>query len=249
MIELQWLHPLTPQAFPDPEHAMTDPNGLLAAGGDLSQERLLAAYRQGIFPWYEEGQPILWWCPEPRTVLYPEHFRLRRSLRKALRNRPWTVSFDRNFDAVIRGCAAPRDGSSGTWITHDMINAYNRLHIAGHAHSIEVWDESGRLIGGLYGVAIGQIFFGESMFSLATDASKIGYATLACHLQYWGYRLIDCQMESAHLLSLGAENIPRHIFLEQVARWTREEGQPSPWAVDPRLRVDQWEPETGKTPS
>jgi leucyl/phenylalanyl-tRNA---protein transferase len=248
MIELQWLHPLVPQTFPDPEQALTDPNGLLAAGGDLSQERLLAAYRQGIFPWYEEGQPILWWCPEPRTVLYPEHFRLRRSLRKALRNKPWTVSFDRNFDAVIRACAAPRDGSSGTWITPDMVNAYNRLHIAGHAHSVEVWDAQGGLIGGLYGIGIGHVFFGESMFSLATDASKIGYATLICHLQHWGYRLIDCQMESAHLLSLGAENIPRRVFLKQVAHWTQEEAQHSPWSVDPQLRVDQWDPETGKTP-
>jgi leucyl/phenylalanyl-tRNA--protein transferase len=128
-----------------------------------------------------------------------------------------------------------------------MITAYNRLHISGHAHSVEVWDEHGRLIGGLYGIAIGQVFFGESMFSLATDASKIGYATLVCHLQHWGYQLIDCQMESAHLLSLGAENIPRRVFLEQVAHWTHEEGQPSPWSVDAQLQVDQWVPETGKT--
>jgi leucyl/phenylalanyl-tRNA--protein transferase len=248
MIELQWLHPMAPLAFPDPEQALSDPNGLLAAGGDLSQERLLAAYRLGIFPWYEEGQPILWWSPEPRTVLYPEHFRLRRSLRKALRNKPWKVSFDRNFDAVIRACAAPRDGSSGTWITPDMIIAYNRLHIAGHAHSVEVWDENSTLIGGLYGIAIGRVFFGESMFSLATDASKIGYATLVCHLQHWGYRIIDCQMESAHLLSLGAENISRRTFRKQLERWTENEGHPSPWAVDPNLRVDLWEPQAGRAP-
>jgi leucyl/phenylalanyl-tRNA--protein transferase len=224
---------------------MEDPNGLLAAGGDLSQERLLAAYQKGIFPWYEEGQPILWWSPEPRTVLYPEHFILRRSLRKTIRNKPWTVSFDRNFDAVIRACASPRADSTGTWITDDMITAYNRLHIAGHAHSVEVRDEQSRLIGGLYGVAIGRVFFGESMFSLVSDASKVGYATLVCHLQHWGFRLIDCQIESEHLRSLGAENISRQAFYAQVKDWTMLEGKPSPWSVDSKLAIDRWNPESG----
>lgn len=245
MSELIWLHPLEPTLFPELDQALEDPNGLLAAGGDLSLERLVTAYQKGIFPWYEEGQPILWWSPDPRTVLYPEHFILRRSLRKVIRNKPWTVHFDRNFDAVIRACARPRPGSTGTWITEDMITAYNRLHIAGYAHSAEVWDEESRLIGGLYGVAIGGVFFGESMFSLANNASKVAYATLVCHLQHWGFRLIDCQIESEHLLTLGAENISRQVFSTQVETWTQLEGQPSPWSIDPELVVDQWNPETG----
>lgn len=245
MSELIWLHPLEPTWFPKLDEALDDPNGLIAAGGDLSLERLITAYQKGIFPWYEEGQPILWWSPDPRTVLYPEHFILRRSLRKAIRNKPWTISFDRNFDAVIRACAQPRPGSTGTWITDEMITAYNRLHIAGPAHSVEVWDDESRLIGGLYGVAMGGVFFGESMFSLASEASKVAYAYLVCHLQHWGYRLIDCQIESEHLLTLGAENISRQVFSEQVEEWTRLEGRSLPWSVDPKLVVDQWNPEQG----
>lgn len=245
MSELTWLHPLEPTLFPRLDQALDDPNGLIAAGGDLSLERLITAYQKGIFPWYEEGQPILWWSPDPRTVLYPEHFILRRSLRKAIRNKPWTISFDRNFDAVIRACAQPRPGSTGTWITDEMITAYNRLHIAGPAHSVEVWDDESRLIGGLYGVAMGGVFFGESMFSLASEASKVAYAYLVCHLQHWGYRLIDCQIESEHLLTLGAENISRQVFSEQVEEWTRLQGRPTPWSVDPKLVVDQWNPEQG----
>jgi len=245
MSELIWLHPLEPTWFPKLDEALDDPNGLIAAGGDLSLERLITAYQKGIFPWYEEGQPILWWSPDPRTVLYPEHFILRRSLRKAIRNKPWTISFDRNFDAVIRACAQPRPGSTGTWITDEMITAYNRLHIAGPAHSVEVWDDESRLIGGLYGVAMGGVFFGESMFSLASEASKVAYAYLVCHLQHWGYRLIDCQIESEHLLTLGAENISRQVFSEQVEEWTRLEGRSLPWSVDPKLVVDQWNPKQG----
>jgi leucyl/phenylalanyl-tRNA--protein transferase len=245
MSELLWLHPLEPTLFPRLDQALDDPNGLIAAGGDLSLERLITAYQKGIFPWYEEGQPILWWSPDPRTVLYPEHFILRRSLRKAIRNKPWTISFDRNFDAVIRACAQPRPGSTGTWITDEMITAYNRLHIAGHAHSVEVWDDESRLIGGLYGVAIGGVFFGESMFSLASEASKVAYAYLVCHLQHWGYRLIDCQIESEHLLTLGAETIRRNDFSAQVENWIKLEGRPAPWSVEPALVVDQWDPETG----
>lgn len=245
MSELIWLHPLEPTWFPKLDEALDDPNGLIAAGGDLSLERLITAYQKGIFPWYEEGQPILWWSPDPRTVLYPEHFILRRSLRKAIRNKPWTISFDRNFDAVIRACAQPRPGSTGTWITDEMMTAYNRLHIAGPAHSVEVWDDESRLIGGLYGVAMGGVFFGESMFSLASEASKVAYAYLVCHLQHWGYRLIDCQIESEHLLTLGAENISRQVFSEQVEEWTRLEGRSLPWSVDPKLVVDQWNPKQG----
>jgi leucyl/phenylalanyl-tRNA--protein transferase len=249
MSELLWLHPLEPTLFPEPDQALDDPNGLLAAGGDLSLERLVTAYQKGIFPWYEEGQPILWWSPDPRTVLYPENFILRRSLRKVIRNKPWTVSFDRHFDAVIRACAQPRPDSTGTWITDDMVTAYNRLHIAGYAHSVEVWDEESQLIGGLYGVAIGRVFFGESMFSLKSDASKVAYATLVCHLQHWGYRLIDCQIESEHLLTLGAENIKRQEFSAQVEAWTKLDGRPLPWSVDPNLAVDQWDPAKGQTRS
>jgi len=243
MNELVWLSPHHPELFPDIDHALEDPNGLLAAGGDLSPERLLHAYRRGIFPWFEEDQPILWWSPAPRTVLYPEEFRLSRSLRKAIRNRGYQVSFDRNFDAVIRACAKPRPGSTGTWITQDMIQAYNRLHILGHAHSVEVTDEDGQLIGGLYGIAIGKVFFGESMFSTATDASKVGYATLVCHLQHWGYRLIDCQMESEHLVSLGAHNISRDTFRKELDTWCPQTPEQSSWAVNPELKVDAWDPQ------
>jgi leucyl/phenylalanyl-tRNA--protein transferase len=247
MSELVWLHPHHPELFPDINDALDDPNGLLAAGGDLSPERLLHAYRRGIFPWYEDDQPILWWSPAPRTVLYPEEFRLSRSLRKSIRNRGYVVSFDRNFDAVIRACAEPRPGSTGTWITQEMIQAYNRLHIQGHAHSVEVLDQEGKLTGGLYGIAIGRVFFGESMFSTATDASKVGYATLICHLQHWGYQIIDCQMESAHLMSLGAGNISREEFRTALDQWCPQPALNTDWNINKDLRIDCWDPKNKDT--
>jgi leucyl/phenylalanyl-tRNA--protein transferase len=248
MIDIPWLDPMNRHWFPDIEDALDDPNGLLAIGGDLSPERLLRAYRLGIFPWFEEGQPILWWSPAPRTVLFPGKIRLTRSLRKSIRNRGYRISLDRNFDAVIRACAEPREPGGGTWITEDMIQAYNRMHIMGHAHSVEVYDPEQKLIGGLYGIAAGKVFFGESMFSLATDASKVGFATLVRHLQHWGYELIDCQLESEHLLSLGAENISREKFSQLLDQWATLPDQATLWQISPELDIAGWQPESADQP-
>lgn len=207
---LTWLKRDT-LTFPPLTKAMREPNGLLAAGGDLSADRLVQAYRHGCFPWFSAGQPILWWSPDPRTVLFPEELHVSRSLGKLLRQQRYQVSFDRDFEAVIQACAAPRRDADGTWITDDMQNAYTELHARGHAHSVEVWDH-GELVGGLYGLAMGQLFFGESMFSRADNASKFGFVTLVKHLQAWGFVLIDCQMATRHLESLGARSIPRQQF-------------------------------------
>ena len=203
-----------PDAFPDIEEALRWPNGLLAAGGTLSPERLLCAYRRGIFPWFSEGQPVLWWAPDPRAVLIPEDLRISRSLRKTLRRGHFALSADTAFSEVIRQCAMPRPDSDSTWITRDMIGAYRRLHGLGHARSVETWQD-GELAGGLYGVALGRVFFGESMFSRARDASKVALVGLA----RLGYRLIDCQVPSPHLASLGAVEIPRRAFGAYLRRW------------------------------
>lgn len=220
--------------FPDVALALSDPPGLLAVGGSLDPDCLLRAYRHGIFPWYENGQPILWWSPDPRLVLFPEHLRVSRSLRKTLRNGGFHVSFDRDFSAVIRACGEPRAPGVGTWITEDMIAAYERLHHLGHAHSVEVWHE-GRLAGGLYGVALGRVFFGESMFHRRTDASKVALVALVRRLSAAGFAMIDCQMETSHLRSLGAETLPRAEFVEKLAACDLEAGaftaqQPMPAA-------------------
>lgn len=212
------LLPRTPR-FPPLDSALAEPNGLLAAGGDLSPERLLAAYRAGIFPWYAEGEPILWWSPDPRMVLFPSEFAISRSLAKTLRNAPYDVRLDSVFGQVMGGCAAPREGAVGTWISAEMQAAYLRLHELGYAHSVETWI-AGRLAGGLYGVAIGGVFYGESMFSLAKDASKIALAHLCRHLERQGFAVIDCQMNTAHLASLGAREIPRREFATLLARFT-----------------------------
>jgi len=201
-----------PEWFPPPEQALEDPPGLLAAGGDLSPERLLAAYRRGIFPWYSPGQPVLWWSPDPRAVLFPEEFRCTRSLAKTLRNAGFTTSVDRDFAAVIDGCAAPRTSSPGTWITSDMRAAYVALHSMGCAHSIEAWRD-GALAGGLYGVRLGGVFFGESMFSAVRDGSKVALAHLVALCLRNSISVIDCQLYSSHLGSLGARTIPRPQFL------------------------------------
>lgn len=214
-------------SFPPLETAMREPNGLLAAGGDLSPERLLAAYRHGCFPWYQEGQPLLWWSPDPRTVLYPEELHVSRSLAKKLRQGVFDVTFDRAFRDVIEGCAAPRDYADGTWITTPMQNAYIKLHQIGVAHSVEVWQD-GQLVGGLYGLAMGRLFFGESMFSRTTDASKVGFVTLVERLRDWDFKLIDCQMPTQHLASFGARTIPRRIFVEALAKYLDEPG-PARW--------------------
>jgi leucyl/phenylalanyl-tRNA--protein transferase len=210
---IAWLGADTP--FPPLATAQKEPNGLLAVGGDLSPRRLLDAYRRGIFPWYSEGDPILWWSPDPRMVLFPTELRVTRSLAKTLRNKAHEVRFDTAFDAVMRGCAAPRPGQGGTWIGPEMRTAYRKLHDLGYAHSAETWID-GELAGGLYGVAIGGVFFGESMFSRARDASKIALVGLVRRLAAEGFGIIDCQMHTAHLESLGAREIPRAEFARRV---------------------------------
>lgn len=197
--------------FPPLTEALTDPDGLLAIGGDLTPGRLLEAYRRGIFPWFSDGQPILWWSPDPRAVFYPDRIHVSRSLARRIRRREYTLTVDRDFAGVIRGCAAPRSGQSGTWITAEMGAAYEHLHALGHAHSVEVWDRD-RLIGGLYGVAIGRVFFGESMFSRRPDASKVALVNLGYNFHRWGGALIDCQVRNPHLDAMGADLLPRSRF-------------------------------------
>jgi leucyl/phenylalanyl-tRNA---protein transferase len=219
---ITWLSPHdAPEHFPPLERALDEPQGLLAAGGDLSAARLLAAYERGIFPWYSPGQPVLWWSPDPRAVLYPQEFRCSRSLEKTLRNRGYRTCLDRNFDAVIRGCAAPRDPSdragAGTWITAEMRAAYLELHRAGYAHSFETYLED-RLVGGLYGVRLGAVFFGESMFTRERDASKVALARLVDFCRDEGIVVIDCQLPSRHLESLGSRLIARSAFQDLLRR-------------------------------
>jgi leucyl/phenylalanyl-tRNA--protein transferase len=227
---IPWLPP--EPVFPPVESALTEPNGLLAAGGDLSPARLLAAYRQGIFPWYSAGEPILWWSPDPRMVLFPAELKISRSLAKALRNKPYEVTLDTAFGKVMAACAGTvRDGQNGTWITAEMQAAYGRLHELGYAHSVEVWME-GKLVGGLYGMALGQAFYGESMFSWQTDASKFALAHLCIHLQRRGFGIIDCQMETAHLASLGARPIPRSEFAALLRRLAMADLSPGRWPAD-----------------
>ncbi len=212
-----------PESFPDAELALREPNGLLAAGGDLSPQRLVAAYRRGIFPWYGDDQPILWWTPDPRTVLMPGAVRISRSLRKTLNKGVFEVTTDTAFERVIAACAAPRGDGEGTWITREMFNAYNRLHRLGWARSVECWHH-GELVGGLYGVAIGRVFFGESMFSRMSDASKAALV----HLCRMDYELIDCQIESDHLFRLGAQTMPRPQFLRHVTALAADEAAVAP---------------------
>lgn len=220
------------EGFPAVETALRRPNGLLAAGGDLSPERLVAAYSRGIFPWFSAGEPILWWSPDPRLVLHPEQFRLTRSLRKRVRSAGWRISCDTAFLAVISACArTPRPGQDGTWIVPEMVAAYTRLHRLHVAHSIEVWDGE-CLVGGLYGLAIGQVFFGESMFAHASDASKAALWALCVRLQRWGWPLIDCQQETSHLASLGAQPMPRAEFVERIAALTARPGALEAWRRD-----------------
>jgi leucyl/phenylalanyl-tRNA--protein transferase len=215
--------------FPAVEFALRDPDGLLALGGDLSLPRLLQAYRSGIFPWYGPRQPILWWSPDPRLVLFPGALRVSRSLAKTLRSDRFRVTLDRDFAAVIRACAAPRPGQAGTWITPEMEAAYTALHEAGYAHSVECWRD-GQLAGGLYGVALGRIFFGESMFTRVTDASKVAFVHLVRELERRGFRLIDCQVHTAHLASLGAETLPRREFVRILAQSCDTGAPPGPWS-------------------
>ena len=209
------------QDFPPLSKAMTDPDGLLAAGGCLSKKRLLKAYRSGIFPWYSPGEPILWWSPNPRLVLFPEQLKVSHSLRKTLRQNTFTFTVDRAFKQVISACARPRSYSEGTWISDDIQEAYCRLHKSGYAHSAEAWlnDE---LVGGLYGIALGKVFFGESMFHTYTDASKVVFVSLVEQLKLWGYQVIDCQVHSQHLASLGAVNCERAEFIGLLNQYCDE---------------------------
>jgi leucyl/phenylalanyl-tRNA--protein transferase len=223
---LRWLAGRN-DAFPPPSAALTEPNGLLAAGGDLEPERLLAAYRQGIFPWYEEGQPILWWSPDPRAVLWPCDLKVSRSLRRSVAKRGFEFRIDTAFASVVAACAEPRRYGGGTWITHEMAQAYTRLHELGWAHSFETW-LGGRLVGGLYGVGLGRVFFGESMFTRVTDASKVALVHAVEFLRARGVELIDCQVASAHTRSLGAVDIPREEFLKLV-RELCADARPESW--------------------
>jgi len=220
--------------FPPVAKALRDPNGLLAAGADLSVPRLIEAYRSGIFPWFSGGQPILWWSPDPRMVLFPSELKISRSLAKRLRRRDYEVRADTAFGAVMRACAAPRDGQAETWITPAMIEAYEALHRAGHAHSVETWIDS-TLAGGLYGVGVGGAFFGESMFAKASDASKIALAHLARQLARWSFGMIDCQMATGHLARLGAREIPRTEFMRNLRELVNYPRKPGNWRLDDDL--------------
>jgi len=207
--------------FPNPRYALTEPDGLLAVGGDLSPQRIINAYLNGIFPWYSEGQPILWWSPNPRAVLFPEKLHVSKSLKKTIRQAVFTTTIDAAFEEVIHFCASTsRNDQDGTWITNDIEQAYITLHKAGIAHSAECWSQ-GKLVGGLYGLALGKVFFGESMFSHQSNASKVAFVHLLDELKKANYALIDCQVTTEHLLSLGAEEIPRDQFLKLVKKHTR----------------------------
>ncbi|CAA0118924.1 Leucyl/phenylalanyl-tRNA--protein transferase [Halioglobus japonicus] len=205
-------------SFPPTREALQSPNGLLAIGGGLSAERLLLAYRHGIFPWYEAPQPVLWWTPDPRSVLFPEDLHISRSLRKTLRANAFHLSVDKQFTPVMQACGNLRRDGVGTWIDEDMLTAYARLHALGFAHSVEVCDDTGALVGGLYGVSLGRVFFGESMFSRVDDASKVALVALVSIIKRGGFHLIDCQVENDHLNSLGASTINRLDFEQRLAQ-------------------------------
>jgi leucyl/phenylalanyl-tRNA--protein transferase len=217
--------------FPPTCEALESPNGLLAAGGGLSTRRLLDAYCHGIFPWYEAPQPVLWWTPDPRSVLFPDELHISRSLRKRLRSNAFSLAVDRQFIPVMRACAESRRLGAGTWIDEDMVEAYGRLHTLGYAHSVEVTDGDGDLVGGLYGVALGRVFFGESMFSRATDASKVALVALVHVLKRGGFHMIDCQVENGHLNSLGARNINRLDFEQRLKQTIHVETDRDIWQL------------------
>ena len=232
MIQLPQLHRTRVGSFPDPESALADPNALLAWGGDLSPDRLLAAYSQGIFPWFNADEPILWWSPDPRCVFRTDGVHVSRSLRKQLRRSNWRVTADTSFSRVMRACAAPRAGQPGTWIGEGMIAAYEELHRRGHAHSVEVWDR-GSLVGGIYGVAVGRLFCGESMFSARTGGSKAALGALCQLLRGWGFPLLDAQVTNPHLLSMGAIEIPRRDFVAEARHLAALPGVVGSWVSYP----------------
>lgn len=218
-------------SFPPLDRALKEPNGLLAMGGDLTPQRLLEAYRKGIFPWFNEGEPILWWSPDPRMVLFPDELRISRSLSKELKKSNYQIRADHRFSEVMQACAAPRKGQAGTWIHPEMIAAYTTLHEMKFAHSVEMWMDD-ELVGGLYGIALGQIFFGESMFSRVPNASKIAFVHLVKQVQEWGFGLIDCQVKTNHLASLGAREIPRAAFAQYLSELISESSGGEPWCFE-----------------
>ncbi|MEO7559412.1 MAG: leucyl/phenylalanyl-tRNA--protein transferase [Nitrosospira sp.] len=226
---IPWLTPETP--FPPLNTALANPNGLLAAGGDLSPQRLIEAYRHGIFPWFNEGEPILWWSPDPRMVLFPGELKISRSLRKTMKKDNYEIRVDSAFSEVMQACAQPRNECAGTWIHAEMISAYAALYEMGLAHSVEVWI-GGELMGGLYGVAQGKVFFGESMFSRVSDASKIAFVHLVKQLERRGFRMIDCQMKTAHLASLGGREIPRKEFSQKLKELVNYTERVEKWYFD-----------------
>ena len=235
MNRLPLLDPEAWDRFPDPRQALAEPNGLLAFGGDLSPRRLLAAYSLGIFPWFGEHEPILWWSPDPRCVFHTVNLRINRGLRRLLRDKPWRLTMDHAFKRVIRACAAPRAKDTGTWLVPAMIDAYVQLHRLGHAHSVEVWDDE-RLVGGIYGVAIGRLFCGESMFSAESGGSRLALVALARLLHEMDFPLLDAQVSNAHTLSLGAVEMPRTAYLQEAARLAGLPGPAGSWAeLTPRL--------------
>lgn len=235
MSMIAWLDADSP--FPPLDAALREPNGLLAAGADLSPERLVDAYRRGIYPWYSEGQPILWWSPDPRMVLWVDEFTMSRSLARRMRKRDFDIRCDTAFSAVIEACAkAPREGQQGTWITREMIVAYTRLHELGYGHCIEAWRNE-ELVGGLYGIALGNVFFGESMFTRETDASKVCLASLVALLQQRGTTMIDCQQETEHLASMGARPIPRSRFARALDELINSTRPPAGWRSGATLEL------------
>jgi len=223
------LQPRDP--FPPVTQALHEPNGLLAAGGDLMPARLIDAYRHGIFPWFNADEPILWWSPDPRMVLFPGEFKISHSLQKTLVRGKYDIRVDHVFEQVMRACALPRKGQNGSWILEDIIEAYVRLHKMGLAHSIETWIDN-KLVGGLYGVCLGRMFYGESMFSHQTDASKIALAHLTAQLKRWQFGMIDCQMNTRHLASLGAREIPRDLFIKELQKLIAYPNSATPWIFD-----------------
>ncbi len=228
-MQLAVLDPNDPgQSFPPISSALSKPDGLLAVGGCLSKARLLNAYRLGIFPWNSADEPILWWSPDPRLVLFPDSLVISRSLAKTLRKQMFTITFDRVFAEVVKKCSMPRKEESGTWITPEIYQAYNDLHQSGYAHSAEAWF-NGELVGGLYGIAMGRVFFGESMFFSKTDASKVVFVSLVKQLKHWGYKLIDCQVSTGHLISFGAEELTRVDFAKLLNQYCDESPESSAW--------------------
>jgi len=237
-----WIDKNNPNLeFPAAELALDEPNGLLAVGGDLSPARLIQAYLQGLFPWFSDDQPILWWSPSPRAVLFPDQLHISRSLQKTIRSHQFRISLDQDFEAVVKHCAMPRQDESGTWITAEMQTAYIELHHMGIAHSVEAWQDD-ILVGGLYGIALGQVFFGESMFSLKNNASKVAFVHLVRQLQQWHYALIDCQVSSEHLKTLGATDISRDRFLKLLDKHACVRNEPQHWRFDDHFTVLGSEP-------